>query len=539
MIMIVGFVVGASGCRFGSQSSSTIAAERDSTPQDHSHSTDLAREYTPIGRKELPIPGIKLIRAMGEVDSLGRIALGGQHGELIQYDLMSERVLWQINMGAQVSAISRVRSSLYIGTRDGTITLIDAHDGQVQHARSVGKMPTVKKPAASAAKKTKASAIVSMHIDEELVLCVLESGQILQLDTGLKTQKVVASIDARIRTAAYDPKLKRLAVGGEADEVTVFSLKDGSKQGIPISSGWVTALAYSPAGELAVATMDRKIRVYDRSGKMRSAGSEPHAFSGHVRIVSEMTFEDVKGRVKLLSSSLDRRTIIWDVKSRQLDTPLVGHGRQVIGLSTLSSPSGPGRSGSRQSGAKPDASGVTVVTASGDGTVRTWPLPPATAWNDRVLAPPGPGEVTIRSYTRGDRLRIRLMAAADKLNPKGYAAFNEMLSSAIDGRQKEINPDAVKLFYSIVSHFGRDKEVILVSGYRSPQYNKQRTMQSKEVSKGSQHMAGNAIDFRIDGVPEIKLYEYAKSLKAGGVGLYLNSRFVHIDVGRVRTWGGT
>ncbi|PRL79822.1 YcbK family protein, partial [Haemophilus influenzae] len=47
-----------------------------------------------------------------------------------------------------------------------------------------------------------------------------------------------------------------------------------------------------------------------------------------------------------------------------------------------------------------------------------------------------------------------------------------------------------------------------------------------------------AIDFRIAGVPLIKVKSSAESLRNGGVGYYPTSNFIHVDTGPVRTWKG-
>ncbi|MGA8052379.1 MAG: DUF882 domain-containing protein, partial [Burkholderiales bacterium] len=59
---------------------------------------------------------------------------------------------------------------------------------------------------------------------------------------------------------------------------------------------------------------------------------------------------------------------------------------------------------------------------------------------------------------------------------------------------------------------------------------------SSGVATGSLHLEGRAIDIRLPGVPLADLREAALSLRAGGVGFYPASDFVHIDTGRVRTW---
>src|SRR5258708_33957002 len=49
-------------------------------------------------------------------------------------------------------------------------------------------------------------------------------------------------------------------------------------------------------------------------------------------------------------------------------------------------------------------------------------------------------------------------------------------------------------------------------------------------------MEGHAIDLRVPGVATAKLRDAALSLRAGGVGYYPVSQFVHVDVGPVREW---
>ena len=50
-------------------------------------------------------------------------------------------------------------------------------------------------------------------------------------------------------------------------------------------------------------------------------------------------------------------------------------------------------------------------------------------------------------------------------------------------------------------------------------------------------MDGKAIDVRLPGVALADLRRAGLMLKGGGVGYYPESNFVHLDVGRVRTWG--
>ena len=83
---------------------------------------------------------------------------------------------------------------------------------------------------------------------------------------------------------------------------------------------------------------------------------------------------------------------------------------------------------------------------------------------------------------------------------------------------------------------GCDQQIQIISGYRSPATNKMLRGRSNGVAKKSLHMQGRAIDFRLHGVPLAEVRKAAISLRAGGVGYYPKSNFVHIDSGRFRTW---
>ncbi|USD42261.1 DUF882 domain-containing protein [Vibrio sp. SCSIO 43135] len=108
-----------------------------------------------------------------------------------------------------------------------------------------------------------------------------------------------------------------------------------------------------------------------------------------------------------------------------------------------------------------------------------------------------------------------------------------------DFRRNEVHPMDKRLFDNISqiqSMIGTSNEVQIISGYRSPATNEALRSQSNGVAKKSFHMLGQAIDFRVEGVDLKLLRDAAIELKAGGVGYYPGSNFIHIDTGPVRNW---
>jgi len=79
---------------------------------------------------------------------------------------------------------------------------------------------------------------------------------------------------------------------------------------------------------------------------------------------------------------------------------------------------------------------------------------------------------------------------------------------------------------------------MLLSGYRSPQTNAMLRSRSRRVAKNSLHMKGQAADLRLSSRSVSQMAKAAMSCRAGGVGKYSRSNFVHMDCGEVRSWGG-
>ena len=83
---------------------------------------------------------------------------------------------------------------------------------------------------------------------------------------------------------------------------------------------------------------------------------------------------------------------------------------------------------------------------------------------------------------------------------------------------------------------GTRKPVQLISGYRSIDTNNELRARSRGVAKKSYHTKGQAMDFHIEGIALSNIRKAALSMRAGGVGYYPRSNFVHIDTGPARHW---
>ncbi len=106
------------------------------------------------------------------------------------------------------------------------------------------------------------------------------------------------------------------------------------------------------------------------------------------------------------------------------------------------------------------------------------------------------------------------------------------------GQATDMRDKLVETLRDAARHFDA-RRIDIISGYRSPKYNLMLRKKGHEVASESHHTKGQAVDFRIPGVEVLDLERWARDRRAGGVGLYLESKFIHVDVGPVRRWGGT
>lgn len=118
----------------------------------------------------------------------------------------------------------------------------------------------------------------------------------------------------------------------------------------------------------------------------------------------------------------------------------------------------------------------------------------------------------------------------------GLDELDRLLRDHRSGDIANMDTGLFDLLFSLSATLDTQQRFHVISGYRSPASNALLHERSDGVAKHSLHMEGLAIDIRVPGRKLADVRRAAIALNGGGVGYYPSSDFVHVDVGRVRTW---
>lgn len=116
--------------------------------------------------------------------------------------------------------------------------------------------------------------------------------------------------------------------------------------------------------------------------------------------------------------------------------------------------------------------------------------------------------------------------------------INYILRDHRTGEVAPIDPCVLDLLYSIKKSLKlkSNHPYHIISGFRSHRTNDMLRRSRGGIARKSYHLKGMAVDVRLPQVPLKTLRKAALKQQRGGVGFYPRSQFVHVDVGRVRSW---
>lgn len=121
------------------------------------------------------------------------------------------------------------------------------------------------------------------------------------------------------------------------------------------------------------------------------------------------------------------------------------------------------------------------------------------------------------------------------------AAALAILRRALRSRDGAEGPLVLRLVETLAAVQGRagGRDLVLVSGYRSPGYNDDIRRRGAKAAGASLHSEGLAADVAVPGVDLAALWRALRAEGCCGVGFYAENGFLHVDVGRPRFWEAT
>ncbi|MEW5248335.1 DUF882 domain-containing protein [Microbulbifer sp. 2201CG32-9] len=141
----------------------------------------------------------------------------------------------------------------------------------------------------------------------------------------------------------------------------------------------------------------------------------------------------------------------------------------------------------------------------------------------------------MRNLHTGERLNTAYWSDGD-YDSAGLKQFNRLLRDHRANEVTRMDPKLFDIVYKLKEKLNYNGEIEIISGYRSKKTNAKLRAAGRGVARRSYHTRGMALDIRMPGVALSKLRQAALDLKAGGVGYYPKSNFVHVDTGPVRRW---
>ncbi len=146
------------------------------------------------------------------------------------------------------------------------------------------------------------------------------------------------------------------------------------------------------------------------------------------------------------------------------------------------------------------------------------------------------GKLSLYNIHNKEKLSVVFRNEAGDYDKDALKAINWILRCHYTNQETVMDVRALEFLNIVDKKLGGNNEIHIISGYRSPLYNKLLRHEGRGVARHSLHQVGKAIDIHIPGTGLDKIRQVALNLQYGGVGYYPGAGFVHLDSGGFRTW---
>lgn len=152
------------------------------------------------------------------------------------------------------------------------------------------------------------------------------------------------------------------------------------------------------------------------------------------------------------------------------------------------------------------------------------------------VAGDAPGRLALYNIHTREAATVVYRDGGGRYDPGALDRINHVLRCHHTGEVAAIDLRVIEFLGAVDRGLGGDREIHVISGFRSAEYNAWLIRHGSGVAARSLHLLGRAIDVRFPGLPLGQVRRTAVDLGWGGVGHYPASEFVHLDSGRVRSW---
>src|SRR5574337_630720 len=146
------------------------------------------------------------------------------------------------------------------------------------------------------------------------------------------------------------------------------------------------------------------------------------------------------------------------------------------------------------------------------------------------------GRLTLYNTHTHERLDVAYRTPSGEYDVEALGAIDQLLRCHYTNKATKMDVGVIEFVSALDKRLGGDNEIHIISGFRSPEYNRLLRRKSRRVAVHSLHQSGQAIDLRIPGVNLNVIRKTALDMRYGGVGYYPRRGFVHLDSGQFRYW---
>ena len=144
--------------------------------------------------------------------------------------------------------------------------------------------------------------------------------------------------------------------------------------------------------------------------------------------------------------------------------------------------------------------------------------------------------LAFESLHTGEKLNVTYWANG-WYNPDALWEVDQILRDWRTDETHPIRQELLDLLFDVRRLLRSRAPFEVISAYRSPETNRMLVEQGAGVAKTSLHMKGMAIDVALPDRDLSLLRKAGVVIRRGGVGYYPKPGFVHLDIGKVRSWG--